>query len=736
MRRLFLLLLAIPLAPAAAQQSAPADAPPPSTAPADKKPLTLDAIYGPEGKVDFSGPMLMGLTWLPDGEHYLARRDGALMAVDALTDEAERAWDADALAAALKESGEFDEAAARRFSRSPGDFTPDRAHVLIEHQDRLYGYSFVDGKLTRFTPDATPRREARLSPKGRLVAYVKDSNLFVADAAGRQTQLTRDGSPTLLNGLLDWVYQEEVYGRGSWAAFWWSADEQSIAYLQLDESAVPSFTLLNQLTTRPAVEQYNYPKPGDPNPKVRLGIVRAAGGPTTWVNMTKYGSQETLIVNACWAPDGKLLYQVQDREQRWLDLNEADPQGGKSRTLIAERTPAWVNRLENPTFLTDGSFLWQSERDGFRHLYHYNRDGRLIRRVTGGDWEVRSLHGVDPKTGWVYFSGTRDSSIEEHAYRVRLDGGPIERLTEPGAWHRANFDPQLRYFFDTFSNVSRPSQVVLRYVDGTPIRTISENKPAALEEYAFGAVEFHRVPTRDGFLMNAMLIKPHDFDPQKKYPVWSLVYGGPQNPIVSNRWGGSGNLLHHYVAQHGYLVWVCDPRSASGAGAISSWHAYRRLGVTELQDLEDGVTWLSLLEYVDPQRVGIWGHSYGGFMTAFALTHSTAFKVGIAVASPTDWRLYDTIYTERYMQTPQNNPEGYDASSAVKAAAELSGKLLLIHGLMDDNVHWQNSEQLMYELQKARRPFDLMIYPRNGHGMQFNSRHWIETRLRYLFDNL
>ena len=340
-----------------------------------------------------------------------------------------------------------------------------------------------------------------------------------------------------------------------------------------------------------------------------------------------------------------------------------------------------------------------------------------MRHITEGHWEVRTLLGVDEANNVAYFTGTKDSHLATNTYRVRLDGTPLERLTNTEGAHRSILSPRFTRFVDYRSRVTTPTQIVMHNPDGRELRVIDDNKRDVLNEYDFGKTEFRQVRTSDGFQMDALLIRPPDFDPSRKYPVMAYAYSGPHNPQVADAWGGEKYLWHQMLAQMGYVVWICDNRTASGKGAESAWPAYRRLGELELSDLEDGVTWLKAQPYVDPNRIGLWGWSYGGFMTSYALTHSKTFKIGIIGAPVTDWRNYDSIYTERYMATPQNNPEGYEKSSVVKAAANLHGKVLLIHGAADDNVHLQNTIQLAYELQKAGKQFELMIYPRSRHAV-------------------
>ena len=699
------------------------------------RPLTREMLDNRE--VNFDGSYARGMVWLEDGRHYLHRRGGRLLRIDALTEETEPAYDQDALKAALGAHEDFSEGQAERFARRPMAWTDNRRAVLIRHDNRFYLYRFAEDELTRLTDEAGPRRVVQLSPQGDAVSFVRDNNLFTIDThTTEQRQLTHDGSDNVLNGILDWVYQEEIYGRGRWQANWWRDDAKYLAYLRLDQSRVPVYSIVDYMPHMSEVERTHYPKAGDPLPTVRLVIAEPAAREAVRVDLSKYEGVDILIVRVSWAPDGKLIFSVQDREQRWLELNEAEPDSGEMRTLIRETSPAWTNNIRHPHWLDDGSFLWLSERDGYRHIYHYTRDGELIRPVTAGEWPVRGLLGYDGESGWVYFTGSRETVLETHACRVRLDGGVIERLTEPGYTHRVSFDPTLHLFFDTFSNVATPTSVHLRNAGGSLVRVVSENRVEALDEYVWSAPELLQVPNRDGLPMNVQLIRPPDFDPSKKYPVLCPVYGGPDAPTVRNRGSGRGQLFYQYLAQQGYVIWRCDPYSSTGGVAGAAWHAYRSLGQNELDDLEDSLYWLIDQGYVDPERIGITGYSYGGYLAAYAMTHSEMFKVGIAGALLSDWRNYDAVYVERYMQTPDNNHDGYERACVWNAAENLHGRLLIVHGLQDDNVHFQNAAELIDALQKHEQMFDLMVYPRDRHGIGHGRRHHRELRLRYIRENL
>ena len=706
---------------------------PTGSALAQERLLSIDALYDPETRIDFNGAPASGLAWISD-THYLqstrdpdAQRTG-LMTVEAATGETEPLFDVAKMKSAIAAfpgitAGEAQRLAGRR------SYTMNRARTatVLTIAGDLYYYEFGADRAKRLTFSPGDEEEVSFSPDGATVVFVRSHNLYVVDLeGGRERALTTDGSAELLNGKLDWVYQEEIYGRGTYRGYWWSPDSSRLAFLQLNEEPVPEFTVIDHLPYRLGVETWAYPKAGDPNPTVTLGVVTVAGGTPTWIDTDEYAPIQFLIVSVDWTPDSRqVVYQVQDREQTWLDLKLGDAGTGKSSTLFRETTAAWVNVNGGPVWLSDGSFLWLSERSGWKHIYHYAADGAPIRQVTDGPWEVRTLHGVaadaadaaDEDGGWIYFSGTERSHIGGDVYRVKLDGSRLMLLSTAAGTHQANFNPSFTHYIDTWSDVTTPPQIRLHRADGGELRVIDDNPVTVLSEYRLSQPAFLQVHTRDGFVMEAMMIKPPDFDPARRYPVYQHTYGGPHLPQVRNAWGGTTYLYHQMLAQKGIVVWICDNRTASGKGAVSTWPVYRNFGELELRDIEDGIAWLTEQPYVDASRIGINGWSYGGYMVSYALTHSTSFAMGIAGGSVTDWRDYDTIYTERYMQMPQNNPDGYRKSSPRFAAQDLDGQLLLLHGMIDDNVHVQNTLQFVYELQQAGKPFDLMLYPKSRHGI-------------------
>jgi dipeptidyl-peptidase-4 len=685
--------------------------------------LTLEAIYDPASRVNFSGVPLPDVTWIDDNTYILLQRTARgseWVKRDVASEQSTALFDTDRMESAIAAVPNGGRAEARLLARSGAlVLNPAKTAALLDVADDLYLYDFAANSLTRLTATPGEEQEPTFSPDGARVAFVRANNLFVVDVATKsEVALTSDGNAQMLNGRLDWLYQEEIYGRGHFRAFWWSPDSTRIAFLRLDERPVPEYAVVDHLPYRQAIEVTDYPKAGDPNPVVALGIVRIAGGETRWVGLDAYRAADPLIVNVGWTPDSRsVIHQIQNREQTWLDLNLADAATGSARTLLRETTPAWVNENGNPVWLRDGSFLWFSEQSGFKRLYRVSADGRERRPITADGWDVRQFYGVDEDGGRIYFAAGAHDHLSTDLYCIRLNGDDMTRLSQSDGTHRATFSPRFKYYVDERSAVTTPAQLRLHQSDGRELRIIEANEVRALTAYRFATPEFVQIKARDGFVLDAMMIKPPDFVPSKRYPIYQFTYAGPATPMVRNEWGGSQYIFHQLLAQQGVIVWILDNRSAGGRGVRAQWPVYGRLGEMELKDLEDGVTWLKQQPYVDSAHIVLSGWSYGGFMTAYALTHSTSWSAGIAGGSVTDWRDYDTIYTERYMKLPANNAEQYRKTAPRFAAANLRGHLLLLHGTMDDNVHLQNTLQFAYELERASKRFEMMLYPGSRHGI-------------------
>jgi dipeptidyl-peptidase-4 len=718
---------------------------------AQQKMLTLDDIYGPGARSRFDGKAAASLTWLDDpwvdDLHYLWPAETSAgpewLKVEALSGKSDSLLDPARLAAAVARLPGVSADGARAAARQrPTNFNSRHDGFLVTIEDDLFYYDIVRNSAIRLTSSRDAKEEATFSPDGKFVAFVSKNDLYATSIDRPSVHaLTKDGSSDILNGKLDWVYSEELYGRGDHRAYWWSPDSSSIAFIRLDDKAVSTYTVIDDVPYHPASETWKYPKAGDPNPAAKLGIVSVGGGAVRWADTAKY--DDFLLVDVGWAANGRsIAYQVQDRKQTWLDFNLWDRSSGGTTTLFRESSNTWVDRWQgssaDPVWLRDGSFLWLSERTGWRHLYHYRPDGALIAQLTDGEWEVRNIHGVDDASGWIYFAGTERSVRGSDVYRVKLDGTARQRIsTQPGS-HHAFFNPSRSLYLDSWSDAVTPFQVRLHRADGSDARSVESNQVPALDEYKLSKPEFLQVKARDGFAMEARMIKPPDFDPSKHYPVYQSLYGGPHLQFVVDEWLSSKYMYEQLLAERGIIVWTCDNRTASGKGAVSAWALFRNLGELELRDVEDCLVWLKQQPYVDSSRIGVFGYSYGGFMTAYALTHPSSFSMGIAGGPVTDWRDYDTIYTERYLGLPRENPEGYRRSSPRFNAPDLHGQLLLIHGEIDDNVHLQNTMQFAYELQRAGKLFEMMIYPKSRHGVTDPQllRHERELMLDFTIRNL
>lgn len=677
--------------------------------------ITFESLNGNE-RVNFSGSPARIAGWLDDGKHYLQVRDKHLMRVNTRTGHAKPFLSADKVAKALERIPALNSDTAKAISRRTRyQMNPNKTGALLNHDNDLYFFRFDGSHAVRLTHTPELEELATFSPNSEFVAFVRKDNLHVVDIETQaERMLTTDGGGDIRNGKADWIYFEELFNR-RWQAYWWSPDSERIAFLRSDASALPTFNALDTLPLHGDLVSMRHPKAGDPNPDVKLGVVSVAGSSVQWADLSQYS--RFLLSGVGWFPDSDRVFcYVQNRTQTWLDFVAWYPEQSKSERLFRDSTEAWIESPGNPHFLKDNTFLITSDRSGWNHLYRFSIKEKKWQTVTSGEWEVRQVHHVDEDKDWIYFTATRDSPIAENLYRCRLDGSVMKRLTRKEGHHQIALDPTGKWFVDTWSTYHQPAQVELSRSTGKRIRTLDSNPVYALEEYDLGEARMLKIESTDGFIFEAAIIKPPDFSPDKKYPVWFSTYAGPHAPTIRDTWSG-GHARDHMLAGQGMIVFRMDPRSASGKGSVSAWTAYHQLGVQELKDIEEGINWLKKKPFVDGDRIGMSGHSYGGFMTAYAMTHSRLFAAGISGAPVTDWRYYDSIYTERYMDIPQANPEGYSKTSVVEAAKNLHGKLLLLHGLMDDNVHLQNSTQFVNAMQKANVDFEVMFYPTMKHGL-------------------
>ncbi|MBC2837799.1 S9 family peptidase [Robiginitalea sp. SC105] len=625
-------------------------------------------------------------------------------------------------------------------------FSADESKLLIATQvepiyrrSRLGVYYVYDLDSQRLTQVSDRKiQEPTLSPDGGKVAFVDENNLFVLDlSSGALQQITTDGvRNAIINGVTDWVYEEEfAFVR----AFEWNAEGNKLAFLRFDEREVPEFSMdVYGSDLYPSPQQFKYPKAGETNSVVTLFIHDLASGSTREVDL----GEAYYIPRIQWMnhPD-HLSVQTLNRHQDRLVLHKVDAGSLASSVLLEEVDAAYVDVTDNLTFLPDDRFIWTSEKDGFNHIYLHDRDGAQLRQLTSGPWEVTAYYGYDARKGRIYYQATTEGSILRDIYSVSDRGRGTRRLSQGAGTHQATFSADFSYFIDSFSNVDTPPRYTLHdAADGTPIKELRNNQALLdrLAGFEMAAKEFSTLEV-NGNELNMYMIKPVDFDPGKQYPLFMFQYSGPGSQQVANRWHGSNDYWHQMLASEGYIIACVDGRGTGLKGRDFKKVTQKELGKYEVEDQIAAARALSERPYIDAARTGIWGWSYGGFMsTNCILKGNDTFEMAIAVAPVTSWRFYDTIYTERYMQTPQENPGGYDENSPLSFAERLKGDYLLVHGSADDNVHVQNTMRMIEALVQANKPFEWAIYPDKNHGIYGgNTRlHLYAKMTRFVLENL
>ena len=599
------------------------------------------------------------------------------------------------------------------------------------------------------TDTAYPALSPRLSPDGDWVAYVQDAEIFVVPAAGGEPRRITDGARGTgkTHGLAEYVAQEEL---ARYMGFWWSPDSKQIAFTEVDETHIPVYRIMHQgkdTTGETAQEDHRYPFAGGPNARVRLGVIAREGGDPVWMDLGR--DEDIYLARVTWLPDGRLSAQILNRHQTRLDLLVFDQKTGDSKFLLREKSNVWINlhKIFRPLKKSAGpiwGFIWASERSGFRHLYLLNGDGQVIRPLTRGEWQVDDLVAVDESAEVIYFLGTKESPLEKHLYAVSFAGEEPRRITTEPGMHTAVIDPAFETFIDTYNSITQPPVVTLRRLsDGQLLHTIYDpsirTPDTRLEELLLPAPELVTLKSRDGDTLYGAVYRPPEneepFTREGPYPTLVYVYGGPHSQLVSDCWHLTVNMRAQFLAQQGFLVFVLDNRGTSRRGLAFESHIKHNMGDIEVRDQVDGVHWLIDQGLADPERVGVYGWSYGGYMTLMCLTRAPeTFKVGIAGAPVTHYDGYDTGYTERYMGLPQENPAGYESGSVMAHVANLEGKLLLLHGLIDENVHFRHTARLINALIKARKPYNLMIFPDARHSPRsLVDRIYLEEAIRDYF---
>ena len=579
-------------------------------------------------------------------------------------------------------------------------------------------YDIVAKKLQRFTDKAI--QEPTFSPDGNSVAYAFENNLYLTNLiSGVTSQITKDGKKNaIINGITDWVYEEEF---SFVKAFDWNADGTKIAFIRFDETNVPEFSMdMYNEGLYPTQNVFKYPKAGEKNAEVSLHIFDIKTNNVSTINLGNY--TDFYIPRIKWTNDAAVLSaQVINRHQNNLDLHFVNANTGKTKVVLNEKDAAYVEVTDNLTFLKDNSFIWTSEKDGFNHIYHYDQNGKLKKQITKGNWEVTAYYGFDEKNKIIYYQSVENGSINRDVYAINIDGKGKIRLSSKTGTNAATFSPNFQYFINTFSSATAAPYYSLNdSKTGKEIKKIQSNEGVEekLAKYGVSPKEFFVLTTEKGHGLNSWMIKPKDFSASKKYPVLMFQYSGPGSQQVANTWNGTNDYWYFMLAQKGYIVVCVDGRGTGFKGAGFKKCTYKELGKYEVEDQIDAAKVIGKYSYVDASRIGIWGWSYGGFMASNCIFQGAdVFKTAIAVAPVTSWRYYDSIYTERYMQTPQENASGYDNNSPINHVNKLKGNFLLVHGTADDNVHVQNTMKMIEALVQANKQFDWAIYPDKNHGI-------------------
>jgi dipeptidyl-peptidase-4 len=707
----FCLLLYAAVSPARAQNAAAGKA------------LTVERIYA---QPSLSGRLERGLAWTPDSKQlsfFETKGTGKdakteLWVMDVATGERRVLIPTEKLAGILPaEQGRATQATGLG-RRPPAEYqwAGDGTAILFVGPKSLAWYELASQSPRPLISGNESLSDVKISPDGRYVSFVRGHNVWAVSVTdGREHAITQGGTEEIRKGELDWVYPEELEIK---TAYWWAPDSSAIAYLEMDERKVSQYPMVDFASPSGVTEMERYPVAGGANPIVHVYVAPVAGGAPRLMETGAESDQYIPRVN--WLGDSKrLAMQRLNRAQTQLDLLIVDAITGKSRTALTESDPYWINVSDDLFFLKDGKrFLWSSERSGYRHLYLHDLEGNRVTQLTKGNWEISAIDAIDEAKGFVYFTATEKSPLERHLYRVGLDGSGFARITKSDGTHAVKIAPNAAAFVDTYSNNMNPPRQDVYHIDGTQMAVINENKVSELSEYHLSPVEFLTVKSHDRIELNAMMIKPPDFDPQRKYPVLVYTYGGPHAQVVLNAWQGSTFLWHQLMAQKGYIIFALDNRGSAGRGHLFEEPIHFRFGAQELSDQRDGAAWLKSQPWVNAERIGIWGWSYGGHMTLHAMFEDTEdFKVGFAGGPVTDWHYYDSIYTERYMGLLPKNDKSYQESSPVKTAARLKGKLLIAHGTGDDNVHFANTLAVINDLIKAGKYVEVLAFPGRGHGV-------------------
>ena len=638
----------------------------------------------------------------------------------------------------------------KKFAYSNYEFSADESKILlITNTVKIYRHSFtaeyyvydIAAKTLSKVSDNGPQQLATFSPKADKVAFVRKNNIYIKDiATGKENSITTDGKMnSIINGACDWVYEEEFAFTD---AFKWSPEGDYIAYLKFDESKVKEYELEFFGNLYPEIYKYKYPKAGEDNSVLSVHTYNLADGKTNTMDIGE--NTDIYIPRIDWTTkNNELSIQRLNRLQNHWEILLADASTGKTSVLYSEKNKYYIDITDNLIFLKDGkSFIFTSEKDGFNHVYQYGMDGKEIKQLTKGEYDVESLLGVDQKKSRLYIKAAYSSPLNREIFEVSMNNGEMKQLSTKDGFNDAVFSSNFKYFTNTNTTANTPHYTSMNNAKGKELYTLEDNSSfiSRMKEYGFSEMNFFKIKTDNDIELNASMIKPKDFDPSKKYPVLMFVYGGPGSQTVKNSWGWFNYVWFQMLAQKGYIIVSVDNRGTGFRGEEFKKMTYQQLGKYEVEDQINAAKYLATQDYIDGSRIGIFGWSYGGYMSTLCMTKGADyFKAGIAVAPVTNWRYYDNIYTERFMRTPQENGNGYDDNSPISHVSKLKGKYLLVHGITDDNVHVQNSMDLVTALVTENKEFDMQFYPNNDHSIFHGKNvrlHLYNKMTKFILDNL
>ncbi len=702
-----------------------------------QNPLQLEHIFDSS----FSPQIVENVKWMKNGNYYTATRNQQVVRYNILKDEVLVLFDG----ANFKNSGY-----PKGLQIQGYEFSSDEKKILLKTdveqiwrrstREHYYVYDIVNKKLSKLTSSDVKQQLATLSPDGSKAAFVRENNLFWIDlASGKEVQITTDGEyNNIINGATDWVYEEEF---GFAKAWFWSPNSNSIAFYRFDESAVKEFRMEQWGSLYPTEVSFKYPKAGEENSIVSIHVYKLDSGKTT--NMDIGDETDQYIPRINWTTrSSTLAIRRMNRLQNKQELLFADVATGETKVILSESSKGWLDIHDNLIFLNNGKqFIYTSEKDGYNHIYLYDMSGKELNQITKGKWEVTKIVGFNEGRHNLYYESTEISPLQRQFYRIRVDGKRKRTITETKGWHSINLSNDFKYYIDTYSNHAIPPVITLYRENGKRVRTLEDNSAlkAKTSNFKFGEKTFTQFDV-NGTTLNAYIIKSVDFDSTKKYPVLIYVYGGPGSQTVMDSYeSGQRAMWHQYLANQGYLVVSVDNRGTGARGRDFEQQTYLQLGKYEIQDQIEVAKQLAAKPFIDAERIGIWGWSYGGYMSSLGITEgNSVFSTAIAVAPVTYWRFYDTIYTERFMQTPESNPDGYKNGSPLFKTEQIKGNYLLIHGTGDDNVHFQNSVEMVNALVANNIQFETMFYPNRNHGISDgNSReHLYQLMTNFILEKL